>query len=236
MNLAEVGLRERELLMKNLITKKDILIFLTFFFLQTGYEAYSKVHGMNILNHELNTTVMVIMPSGNLCSGVIISKHGHILTCAHCLMKMHGSMVTIRFYDGWMMGGRVILVDPDKDLALVYLDRPFSETFTYSQLARSGNHLTEFVRVIGHPLGLPWTVTEGIVSGEDRMGLSQTDAVVNPGNSGGPVFDEKGRLMGIAEAIISPYDAPFYTGQGLFIPVDKIKKFLNLVNLGMGYA
>jgi len=204
-----------------------------------GYKGIHYIKQSTILNQEMSTTVKLTTKNGILCSGVIISKHGHILTCAHCLMSSHSPIVTITLNSGWSMGGRIVLIDSKHDLALVYLGRPYNEMFSYSKLSTKEVSITDFVRIIGHPLDLDWTVTEGIVSGVGgrlREGLIQTNTVVNPGNSGGPVFNDEGQLIGIAESIVSVNSFPIFTGQALFIPITAIKKFLNNVNMEIDYA
>src|SRR5439155_5384438 len=93
------------------------------------------------------------------------------------------------------------------------------------------------VFAIGNPFGLDFTVTSGVVSGLDRSGagmtrgstingLIQTDAVVNPGNSGGPLFNAQGEVIGINEQIENPTGQEVFAGVGLAIPSSAVQSFL----------
>ena len=103
--------------------------------------------------------------------------------------------------------GRIIGIDKSLELALVQADKPLSGfVFTF---ADSQPHVGDSVAAMGFPRGLPLTFTEGIVSGLDRMvqvpdaklhGLIQTDTALNPGNSGGPLIDAGGKVVGLIEA------------------------------------
>lgn len=156
-------------------------------------------------------------------TGVAISRSGHILTCAH-LFEQGQKEVEVTFLEsGTAIVGSVLSVDSERDLALVKISSP---TLSFVQLAHDEDTLIgEDVVVIGHPMGLKWTVTAGIVSGFRERGLlMQVDADINPGNSGGPVFNLDGELIGIAVKMRSPI--PASVGLNFAVSIEEIHVFL----------
>ena len=207
------------------------LIVFTFSTVWIVLEAQS-IRDYYLLQKELVETVRV-QQGHAMGAGVIVSRRGHILSCAHIfghykpqVHKEPFTNITVTFYDKTEVGATLVRLDPQRDLALLYLDRGYGG-FKYAIIAKVDATLGNFVRVIGHPYDLDWTVTEGKVSGTNRKVeneiITQTNAVINPGNSGGPVFDSSGRVVGLAESLF-PY--PMFTGQGFFIPSSRIRKFL----------
>lgn len=141
-------------------------------------------------------------------SGFIISKDGFIVTNSHVIED--ADEITVSLNDGSKYKGKIIGVDKKTDLALVKIN-PEKELkfakFGDSTKARIG----DWVIVIGNPYGLGGSVSVGIVSARGRdinNGQSdefiQTDAAINKGNSGGPLFNSKGEVIGISTAIFSP--------------------------------
>ncbi|MCX8112851.1 MAG: trypsin-like peptidase domain-containing protein [Bacteroidia bacterium] len=143
-------------------------------------------------------------------SGVIISPDGYIITCNHVIEKAARLQVTL--YDNRTFRASVVGTDPSTDLALLKIDAtdlPYME-FGDSDQLRVG----DWVLAVGNPFNLTSTVTAGIVSAKGRtLGLLrekfpvesfiQTDAAVNPGNSGGALVSLEGKLVGINTAIAS---------------------------------
>jgi len=150
-------------------------------------------------------------PRPGLGSGVIIDSDGHIMTAAHLVQT--ADSVGVRLYDGSEVDATVIASDPFQDLALLRLDevpgtlRP--ATLADSDAVRVGDR----VFVVGSPYGIEHSLTVGYISarhkfegpdlGIDNAELFQTDAAINSGNSGSPLFNLRGEVVGIASVILS---------------------------------
>lgn len=172
-------------------------------------------------------------------SGVIISKDGYIVTNNHVVDK--ASNITITLYDKREFKAKVIGTDPTTDLALVKID---ANNLTPINFGNSDNvKVGQWVIAVGNPYGLNSTVTAGIISAKSRNikllegkyaieSFLQTDAAVNPGNSGGALIDANGNLVGLNAAIASPTGS--YTGYSFAIPVNLVKKVVaDLIEFGI---
>ena len=143
-----------------------------------------------------------------LGSGFVYDNRGHILTSAHVVESLDEVRVTLN--DGSVVSAKVAGRDAKTDIALLKADNPHAlkpVKIGDSDTARVG----DAVLAIGNPFGLGNTVTSGIVSARSRdiqVGpyddFIQTDAAINRGNSGGPLFNVKGELIGVNTAIFSP--------------------------------
>lgn len=170
-------------------------------------------------------------PSQSSGSGVIVSDDGYIVTNNHVVED--AATVQVILNDNRSYEAKVIGTDPTTDLALVKIDETNLSFMAYgnSDEVKVG----QWVIAVGNPFNLTSTVTAGIISAKARnIGILrdennlqiesflQTDAVVNPGNSGGALIDINGRLIGINSAIASPTGS--YAGYAFAVPVNLVKK------------
>jgi S1-C subfamily serine protease len=160
-------------------------------------------------------------------SGVLFSPEGYLLTNHHVVGE--SDKVRVRLHDGQEVTGRVIGNDPWTDLALVRAD---GDTFPFATLGDSAKlRVGQLVVAIGSPLGFESTLTAGVVSALGRNlrsvtghlvdNVIQTDAALNPGNSGGPLVDSRGRVVGINTAVIQPAQGICFA-----IPINMAKHIL----------
>lgn len=167
-------------------------------------------------------------------SGVIISADGYIVTNNHVVDQAEELVVTLNNKKDYK--AKVVGTDPSSDLAVLKIDAKNLPFLTYDNSDEV--HLGQWVLAIGYPLNLETTVTSGIVSAKSRnIGINsrnsstpiesfiQTDAAVNPGNSGGALVNESGNLIGINSAIASPTGS--YAGYAYAIPSNIVKKVVN---------
>lgn len=167
-------------------------------------------------------------------SGVIVSADGYIATNNHVVED--AAEVEVLLNDNRTYQAKVIGTDPDTDLALLKID---SDNLPYAAFGDSeGIQIGEWVLAIGNPFEFRSTVTAGIVSAKARNinilarggsatrieAFIQTDAAVNPGNSGGALVNLKGELVGINTAIASPTGA--FAGYSFAVPATLVKKVI----------
>lgn len=170
-------------------------------------------------------------PSQSSGSGVIVSDDGYIVTNNHVVED--ASEVNVVLNDNRSYEAKVIGTDPTTDLALIKINETGLPFMAYGN--SDDVKVGQWVLAVGNPFNLTSTVTAGIISAKARnIGILrdenslqiesflQTDAVVNPGNSGGALVDVNGRLIGINSAIASPTGS--YAGYAFAIPVNLVKK------------
>lgn len=146
------------------------------------------------------------LPHDGQGSGFVVDRQGHIVTNFHVIDG--AEEIEVLLSDGRRATARVVGQDRETDLALlkVEADGLIPAEWGESEKAEVGS----FVWAVGSPFGLQRSVTSGIISGKHRIGMSrspyqdflQTDAAVNPGNSGGPLVDTQGRVIGVNTAIV----------------------------------
>ena len=164
-----------------------------------------------------------------LGSGVVISSDAEVLTSLHVL---EGSrVIKLTFADGTSTSATVTNTDPEKDIAVLRPDTlpglVMPATIGNASAVRVGDE----VFAVGHPLGLAGSFSAGVVSGLDRNfspsngqqpleGLIQFDAAVNPGNSGGPLVNRYGQVVGIVTGLMNPTEQEFFVGIGFAVPIE----------------
>ena len=164
-----------------------------------------------------------------LGSGFVIDKAGHIVTNYHVVEGARS--VDVSFSDNESRRARIVGADPSTDVAVLQVKAP-SRALTPLQLGNSDDvHVGDAVVAIGNPFGLERTVTAGIVSALQRViqapnsysidHVIQTDAPINKGNSGGPLLDAQGRVIGVNSQIQS--ETGGNVGIGFAVPINTVK-------------
>jgi S1-C subfamily serine protease len=159
-------------------------------------------------------------------SGVSFTPDGYVLTNAHVAAGARALELEIGFTDGTTSQGRVVGVDHATDLAVVRTSEPASRHASFGDSGRL--KVGQLVVAIGNPLGFSSTVSAGVVSalgrtmrardGRAMEGIIQSDVALNPGNSGGPLVDSRGRVVGVNTAIILGAQ-----GLSFSVPIDTAK-------------
>jgi len=164
-------------------------------------------------------------PTSGLGSGFIVSADGLVLTNAHVVRS--GSEVVVRLTDKREFKAKVVGADPQTDVAVLKIDATNLPTVKIGD--PNAVRVGEWVVAIGSPYGFDNSVTAGIVSAKSRalpdgtyVPFIQTDVAVNPGNSGGPLFNMKGEVIGINSQIYSRTGG--YQGLSFAIPIDVAAK------------
>lgn len=173
-------------------------------------------------------------------SGFVFDTDGHVVTNWHVVQGAYRLQVRLSDLRDW--NAMVVGVDEDKDLAVLKIDAPSSVLHPIPTARSSDLRVGERIYSIGNPYGLSSTLTEGIVSALGRtihsqngrviQGVIQTDATIHPGNSGGPLLDASGCLIGVTTAVLSN------TSQGLgisfAIPANTVQRIVpNLLKFGV---
>ena len=182
--------------------------------------------------------------TGSLGSGFIISPDGYIVTNNHLIQGANGTgtvdQVTVILADRKEYPARIIGRDVPSDLALLKIEGSNLPFVNWGDSLRA--RVGDWVLAVGNPYGLGGTVTAGIISALHRgiTGIGaydryiQTDASINMGNSGGPMFDLNGNVIGINSALISPTGAS--VGIGLAIPAELAQPVIDSLRRGQRVA
>ena len=173
---------------------------------------------------EVSQAVVRIIAREAMGSGMIIDKNGYILTNNHVVEGV--ASVTVEFGSGQKLSGRVTGRDETNDLAVIKIDSSKLSTVTLGDSAglRSGQE----VIAIGYPLDLAGgvTVTKGIISAIRELGLIQTDVALNQGNSGGPLVNLKGEVIGVNFAGIKQYHEMLVEGMSFAVAINTAKEVI----------
>lgn len=174
-------------------------------------------------------------------SGFIIDREGHIVTNNHVIAGADEIQVTLS--DRSSYDAKVVGVDPLTDLAIIQITPPGRRLPTLTLGDSDPLQVGQKVLAIGNPFGLQGTLTTGVISAIHRTietgdnslldDAIQTDAAINRGNSGGPLLDSQGRVIGINTMILSPGRTGGSVGVGFAVPVNTLKFFLSdLIEFG----
>jgi len=187
-------------------------------------------------------------------SGVLLDRQGHILTNSHVVsnQKKPCPQLSIAFKPVHLTGndykdlqtllpGNVLHRNTDEDLALVRLNGEVSHHAVPAVLGKVGHILPGSpVYAVGHPSGgAPWSLTTGHISsiwikyqGQDGLDVLQTETSLNPGNSGGPLFDERGEVVGINSFIVRKNrDKLAITGINFAVQISVARKWLKTLKI-----
>ena len=165
-------------------------------------------------------------------SGFVIDREGNILTNYHVVKG--ASRLEVTLWDGTKATATVVGSDPGNDLAVIKVNLSAERLTVAEPGDSSALRVGELAIAIGNPFGLTGTVTTGVISAKGRSypaesgrlirDMLQTDAAVNPGNSGGPLLNSKGEVVGINSAIESPVQGS--VGIGFAVPINTAKQYL----------
>jgi len=161
-------------------------------------------------------------------SGVVINANGDILTSLHVVEG--AGQIEVHFFDGSHSTAQIIAAEPENDIAVLHPDQP-PELIVPAVLGNPGAmRVGDEAFAVGNPLGLVASMSAGVISGFNRSipikdgdmqldGLIQFDTAVNPGNSGGPLLNRQGQVVGIVTALANPSEQNFFVGIGFAVPI-----------------
>lgn len=164
----------------------------------------------------------------DLGSGVVIDAQGDILTALHVVTQ--ATSITLTFADNSQSSARLRSAQPENDIAVLTADQPPAQ-LAPATLGNPGSmRVGDEAFVVGNPFGLTGSMSSGIISGFGRsiqpigssntlQNLIQIDAAVNPGNSGGPLLNRNGDVIGIITGLANPTQQNFFVGIGFAVPI-----------------
>ncbi len=164
----------------------------------------------------------------SLGSGVIIDDSGDILTSLHVVTETQA--ITVTFADGTQSKAKIASSDPAIDIAVLQPEVPPSVIVPAVLGNPNAMRVGDEAYAVGNPFGLYSSMSSGVISGFDRSfqpegsktmlkGMIQFDAAVNPGNSGGPLLNRAGQVIGIVTGIANPTDQNFFIGIAFAVPI-----------------
>lgn len=161
-------------------------------------------------------------------SGVIVNEGGQILTCLHVVRG--SGRITVIFADGTSSSAVVALAQPENDIAVLQSESMPAQWAPATLGNPGAMRVGDEAFVVGNPFGLYGSMSAGVISGFNRTfhpkgsdrvieGLIQFDAAANPGNSGGPLLNRDGHVIGIVTGIVNPTTETFFVGIGFAVPI-----------------
>ncbi len=170
-------------------------------------------------------------------TGVVIDDTGNILTSLH-IVENSGE-IRVTFADGTETAAAVSNRQPENDLAVLRPEMVPDNLAAATLAGSDGLRVGDEVVAVGNPFGIDDSLTAGVVSGLGRnirspetgkaiTGLIQFDAAVNPGNSGGPLVNRNGEVVGIVTALLNPDAQEFFIGIGFAVPIETAGGMVNM--------
>jgi len=172
-------------------------------------------------------SVVLVRLERSLGTGVIVGEDGLVVTNAHVVGKEQ--RVGIELSDGSMTSADVLMIDERADLAVLRIEGMDRAWLALMLEGDDRPPAGTDIYIIGHPLGLGWSVSRGVVSGHRKagevgpIGYIQTDAAISPGNSGGPMVTGDGRIVGI---VVSKLAGSGAENIAFAIPVADVRAFI----------
>ena len=192
-------------------------------------QVYQAVQPSLVLIETRSTATKDRAAGSGLGSGVVVTADGAILTALHVVAD--ASDIELTFADGSKSAAEIVSRQPENDIAVVRAKQPPANLVPAVLGNPASAHQGTEAYALGNPFGLSGSISVGVISGLDRSfkmpnsdqvlhGLIQIDAAVNPGNSGGPLVDRDGHVIGIVTALVNPTDEDVFIGIGLAVPID----------------
>ncbi|HEX9990982.1 MAG TPA: trypsin-like peptidase domain-containing protein [Chloroflexia bacterium] len=161
-------------------------------------------------------------------SGVVVSDQGDILTSLHVVTQ--STSIQLTFADGSQSLAEITVAQPEHDIAVLRALQPPTQIVPATLGNPNGERVGNEAFVVGNPFGLYGSMSAGVISGFDRSfkpehsdyrleDLIQIDAAVNPGNSGGPLLNRYGEVIGIVTGLVNPTEQNFFIGVGFAVPI-----------------
>ena len=230
--------------MKNIKYYSLICFFIIFSYVPSNISATENKNTFESVIERVKKSVVLLSMNPNvdpdtdpsktgLCTGVVIDDIGHVLTNFHCVYNTNYLRLYYHDKEDWQIYKvNVVGLDPLADLALIKVLGK-EEPIQHLEFAKDAGKIKSGMDVfaLGHPMGMVWTVTKGIISSTERYARHpfikaiQTDASINKGNSGGPLMNMQGEIVGINALIVSKISEN--AGIALAIRGDIAKKSLD---------
>ncbi len=207
------------------------------------YETVNKsVVNISTRSYSRDPFFLTAEPQEGSGSGSVLDKSGHVLTNYHVIEG--ASYISVTLFDGSQFNAEIVGADPENDTAVIKIAAPEGQLFPVKFGDSSSLRVGQKILAIGNPFGLERTLSVGIVSALNRTlpgrvrgyvikDVIQIDAALNRGNSGGPLLNNQGLLIGMNTAIANPSGSGENTGVGFSIPVNTLRSVVpQLIKFG----